>query len=212
MRLSNEPINMMQLIEQNKEKLDNEVYENVKERIEYLLELKKHKIANIDYSELSKLSFKTEDVNTVAEAIIEEYNAAIIEKENKLSTELSKITQLEVQKYLYYVDGIALCFFEEPAFKNDSVAWEQGTVIQEIYDKYKIYGKNEIALDKRNVKISSGLRYIIKKVIDGYGKYTGGELIDLTHEEMPWKSTSKNQLIDENSIKQYFKEVYLQNN
>lgn len=63
--------------------------------------------------------------------------------------------------------GIALYFFEKPAFKNDIFAWEYVPVIQEIYDKYKIYAKNEIILEQRNVK---------------------------------------------NSIKQYFKEVYLQNN
>lgn len=158
------------------------------------------------------MNFKTDAVNTVAEAIIEEYNASIDKKEAKLSTELSKITPLELQKYLYYVDGISLCFFEKPAFENDIIAWEYGPVIQEIYDKYRGYGKDEIILDKKSIKISSGLRYIIKRVINGYGKYTGGELIDLTHEETPWKSTRKNEIIDKDSIKQYFKEVYLQNN
>ena len=154
------------------------------------------------------MNFKTENVNTVAEALINEYNAHVESKEKKIGTELLKITPLELQKLLYYVDGISLSVYEIPAFSNNFLAWEYGPVVQEIYDKYKNYGKEEIILEKTNIKISRGLRAIIRKVIEGYGQFTGGQLIELTHEETPWKTTVKNDVINKEKIKNYFKKIY----
>ena len=62
--------------------------------------------------------------------------------------------------------------------------------------------------NKFNIKIRSGLNKIIDIVISSYGQIEAGNLIDLTHSEEPWKNTKRNQIIDFELIKNYFKEVY----
>ena len=57
-------------------------------------------------------------------------------------------------------------------------------------------------------ELSEGLNYIIDIVIEGYGKYNAGSLIDLTDEEEPWKNTEINMEITQESIKNYFERVY----
>ena len=209
MRLSNIPQNMENLIIKNKDKLDKKVLEKTLSIIRKLINLKNHKIANIDVHEIQKMKFETADINSVVEATIIEFNKKIEKKEKQLNAEISKITPLELQKYLYYINGISLALFNKPAFENKIVAWAHGPVVEEIYHKYKEYGKKEIDISKYNYKVSPGLKRIILEVIEGYCKYRGGELIDLTHDELPWRTTLKNEIIDNEKIKRYFEEVYV---
>ncbi|HEY8364522.1 MAG TPA: type II toxin-antitoxin system antitoxin SocA domain-containing protein, partial [Haloplasmataceae bacterium] len=57
-------------------------------------------------------------------------------------------------------------------------------------------------------KLSSGLEEIINIVISSYGKFTGSQLISLTHEEEPWLQTKRNTVIEMDLIKDYFERVY----
>ncbi|MBE5812087.1 MAG: DUF4065 domain-containing protein [Clostridiales bacterium] len=208
MRLSAMPKNMKELITKNKDKLSVELLNKTLNIIEKLIKNEEHKIAIINYNELKKLKYEISDVNTVADNIIVEFNKKIEEKEKQLKTEFSKITPLELQKHLYYVTGICMAVFNKPAFANNIVAWEHGPVVEEIYQKYKAHGKKEIQTPKVYGDVSEGIKRIIKEVVEGYSKYNGGQLIDLTHDEMPWETTKHNQVIDNEKIKQYFKEVY----
>ena len=158
-------------------------------------------------SSLLKYSAKTENINKVSDCIISEYNNIILIKEKKNEIEIPKITPLELQKYLYYVQGITLAVYGIPAFENDIKAWSYGPVVEEIYHKYKENKGKEIK-DYKEINISKGIKEIIKKVVSGYGKYTGYQLIDLTHEEEPWKTTNHDDVIDKNLIKTYFERVY----
>ena len=46
------------------------------------------------------------------------------------------------------------------------------------------------------------------KLLFNYLAIEAGNLIDLTHSEEPWNNTKRNQIIDFELIKNYFKEVY----
>lgn len=209
MRLSDMPKNMRELIIKNKDKLSVEVLNKTLNIIEKLIKNEKHKIANIKYNELQKLKYEIANVNDVADNIIVEFNKKMEEKEKYLKTEFSKITPLELQKHLYYVTGLCMAVFNKPAFANNIVAWEHGPVVEEIYQKYKAHGKKEIQTPKVYSDISEGLKRIIKDVVDGYSKYNGGQLIELTHDEIPWETTGHNEIIENEKIKQYFTEIYI---
>ena len=49
---------------------------------------------------------------------------------------------------------------------------------------------------------------IIDIVIKSYGEYGAISLMDLTHNEEPWKNAEKNCEITQESIKEYFDKVY----
>jgi uncharacterized phage-associated protein len=44
----------------------------------------------------------------------------------------------------------------------------------------------------------------IDQVLEDYGKYTGGQLSELTHREVPWRDTPKNEIISKSLIKDYY--------
>lgn len=122
-------------------------------------------------------------------------------------TVIPKITNLELQKLLYYIQGICLLVYNKAAFKERILAWDYGPIVYEVYSKYKKYKFNEIDIISER-KLSNGLEKIIEIVIDSYGKYTGGQLINFTHEEEPWQSTNKNCIIEPEIIKNYFDKIY----
>ena len=118
------------------------------------------------------------------------------------------ITPLKLQKLLYYVQGMSLFYFNKEAFSNKIMAWSYGPVVEEIYEQYKRNGKAEINLFVRDNDVSKGLNEIIDEVVKYYGKYSATWLVELTHDEDPWKDTEHNQEISKEKIKKYFEEVY----
>ena len=119
------------------------------------------------------------------------------------------ITNLKLQKLLYYAQGYYLAKKEENLFKEDFLAWDHGPIIRNIYDKYKDNGANGIRYDEDYDEIiDEDTITLLKKVYNKFGQYTAWKLREKTHQETPWKSTPKNSVIKKSLIRQYFKEHY----
>lgn len=115
------------------------------------------------------------------------------------------ITNLKLQKLLYYAQGFYLAKKNTPLFKEEFLAWEHGPVIRKIYDKYKTNGSKGIEYDEDFIaNIDEQTETILQYVYDEYGKYTAWKLRDMTHEETPWKTTPRNEVISKEKIKEYF--------
>lgn len=208
MRLSNDPNNMCSLLIQNKDRVSKDIYNRLLERIKELINMKKHRI--VDISELDKniLEFEEESAVDIANKIIEIYNNKIDAISKKYDIEPSYITNLKLQKLLYFVQAICLLVFDKGAFDEKIMSWSYGPVVDEVYQVYKNKCSKEIATINKSKKISNGLEEIIYRVIDGYGNMEATKLIDFTHEERPWKDTDINMEITKNKILDYYKEVY----
>ena len=208
MRLSNNPNNMYFLLLKNKNNITDSLYKSTLNKVQELMTLKRHELIDINAFDKKLLSFKEENAIDVAENIIKIYN----EKVDKLVKEYNivpeYITNLKLQKLLYYVQAISLQVFEKLAFKEKIMAWSYGPVVNEVYQKYKENHSNEIKIDGKVKKISSGLEKVINEVIDSYGSMEANKLIDFTHEEEPWKNTEINKEIKTDIIKEYFNKVY----
>lgn len=117
------------------------------------------------------------------------------------------ITNLKLQKLLYYAQGKFLAIKDEALFEDDFLAWEHGPVIRKIYDKYKTNGSNGIKYeDDFKIDINQETERILEEVYNEYGQFTAWKLRNLTHEEKPWKTTARNDIISKEKIKSYFKE------
>ena len=208
MRLSENPNNMYALINNNKKNIPDELYDIFIKRVSELMYYETHKIANIDDKIFYNMDFKTEDVNDVSNILIKKYNKQyeLINEKYNIETDDEFITPLKLQMLLYYIQGLSLHIYGKPAFENKIIAWNYGPVVEEVYKKYN--GKNPIVTPKQTKKISKGLECIIDIVINDYGKYSANSLINLTHDETPWKETKKNQEIMQDEIKRYFDKVY----
>ena len=61
------------------------------------------------------------------------------------------ITQLKLNKLLYYAQGVYLAKKGKPLFADPIEAWEYGPVVPSIYQKYKVCGSNPIAAEGKDV-------------------------------------------------------------
>lgn len=120
------------------------------------------------------------------------------------------ITNLKLQKLLYYAQGVFLAATDRPLFREDILAWQYGPVVEEVYQKFKVYGANGIVLDVYEIPdISKEDVMLLKQVYDVFGKYSAIGLMNMTHSERPWKETGINSVINQNLIKDYFKRHYV---
>ena len=116
------------------------------------------------------------------------------------------ITNLKLQKLLYYVQGFHLAIYDKPLFKENILAWEHGPVVKEVYDEFKGYRAGHIPQPD---KITSSLRKeeldLIKNIWNVYGQFSAWKLRDMTHNESPWENTAKNDVISHKELRSFFK-------
>lgn len=121
------------------------------------------------------------------------------------------ISNLKLQKLLYYAQGCFLAVNDRPLFADHIVAWQHGPVVESVYHEYKSNGANGILFedDFDFSAFASEENELLTEVYDVFGQYSAWKLRNMTHEETPWKSTSQNEIISPDIIKQYFKQEYL---
>lgn len=207
MKLSNDPDNMHYLLMQNKGNVDKKLFNRLLKRIEELQTLKKHLLINMNELDLS-LKFKEETSIVVAENIIKVYNKKVDKLVKEYDILPEYITNLKLQKLLYYVQAVSLKAYGRKAYPEKILAWSYGPIVNEVYQKYKKNHAEEITVKETVHSVSPGLMNIIENVIDTYGSFDANKLINFTHEEEPWKNTKVNNEIDIQLIKSYFDKVY----
>lgn len=122
------------------------------------------------------------------------------------------VTNLKLQKLLYYVQGWSLALDGKPAFSDRIEAWVHGPVQPGVYGTYKQYRWNPIVGDVAPVEIDADLKQTIESVIETYGGETGYQLELRTHQEAPWLAArgelapdqESNSIISTESMQQFF--------
>ena len=54
------------------------------------------------------------------------------------------LSNLKLQKLIYYAQGFYGAIFDKPLFDNGIYAWTHGPVVPELYQEYKQHGSNRI--------------------------------------------------------------------
>lgn len=121
------------------------------------------------------------------------------------------ISNLKLQKLLYYAQGSFLAVTDHPLFDDEIVAWQHGPVVERVYREYKNNGANGIPFDEDFdfSKFSKEENDLLEEVYDTFGQYSAWKLRNMTHEERPWRETKQNSVISLQIIKDYFKQEYL---
>lgn len=120
------------------------------------------------------------------------------------------ISNLKLQKLLYYAQGCYVALRDNVLFDDPIVAWTHGPVVESVYQEYKSNKANGIKYDKSfGVKIDEDTEIILKEVYDAFGKFSAWGLRNMTHSEKPWKDTKQSDVISVEKIKDYFKENYI---
>ncbi|MDV3195494.1 MAG: DUF4065 domain-containing protein [Sweet potato little leaf phytoplasma] len=102
----------------------------------------------------------------------------------------SGITQL--QKLLYYAQVESLIQYHKPLFEEEIQAWDLGPVIPTVYFEFARYmaEKKDLFEEKctKNPFPCETIK-ILNLVLEKYGSKTPQQLIEQTHQEIPWKTT-----------------------
>lgn len=121
------------------------------------------------------------------------------------------VTNLKLQKLLYFVQGVHLIMHDKEAFPDEIIAWKYGPVVKDVYYEYAICGANHIIPMDKNEKIvlSIRLKKAVNFVLDDLLKYSDVALVKETKKEgSPWSQVSLNEEIDTKDIFEYFLKNY----
>ena len=119
------------------------------------------------------------------------------------------MTNMKLQKMLYYQQGFHLAYFGTPLFEEDIEAWMYGPVVPAVYEAYKAFGHQGIE-PNRDQAFSFDNKTeatLFGEVCRVYGAYSAVGLMNMTHEESPWKTTTigEGSVISKGKMRSYFK-------
>lgn len=120
-----------------------------------------------------------------------------------------RLTNLKLQKLLYYQQGYHLAVFGTPLFNEDIEAWMYGPVVPCVYDEFSKSGSNALPITTSNViRLNEEEEVLFNQVYQAYRDFSAIGLMNRTHNEQPWQQAlphDRGTIISHESMKSYFK-------
>lgn len=117
------------------------------------------------------------------------------------------MSNLKLQKMLYYEQGFHLAAFNTPLFDEEIEAWMYGPVVPYIYELYAKYEAGGISPpEKVDLTLTEDETTLFNNVFAVYNQFSATKLVDMTHSEPPWSNVSpgKGNIISKESMKIFF--------
>ena len=119
------------------------------------------------------------------------------------------LSNLKLQKLLYYSQAFFYAKYETPLFSEKIEAWHYGPVVPEIYRKYKQCGSGSISVKDISNKFNftNEQKEMIDEVFEYFGQFSASKLVTITHAEPPWlnASSSDKKEITLTAMRNYYK-------
>lgn len=107
------------------------------------------------------------------------------------------ISNLKLQKLLYYSQGWYLGIHNERLFDGEFQAWVHGPVEVSQYHRFKKNEWREISDNIEKPEFTKDIESYLQTIYEVYGKYYPYELERMTHSEKPWINARKDCQSDE---------------
>lgn len=117
------------------------------------------------------------------------------------------LSNLKLQKILYFVQAYFIKFLGHPCFEEDIQAWDFGPVVPEAYHAYKHFGGGEIIGDGETEKLTIEDGNLVRIIVDALSKFSATQLVSITHKQDPWLKNyvpRANKPISNEDLKEYF--------
>ncbi|TQS42908.1 DUF4065 domain-containing protein [Cryptosporangium phraense] len=123
------------------------------------------------------------------------------------------LTNLKLQKLLYYAQGHYLGEHGKPLFSDEIQAWAHGPVVPNEYHRLKHFGAGPIDTERAVAESFDWDDYRdveqhLIKVWNTYAKYAAWALRQRTHSERPWKEAFDrgewNMVISQDALREFF--------
>ena len=130
-----------------------------------------------------------------------------------LNDSCDDLTNMKLNKLLYYAQGFCLKQNNENMFDDEIEAWQHGPVVPSVYHEYKAFRDDPIHVwDESKIKdIDDKKKGVLFNVARKYSRFTANALRNMTHDPKGlwarfYKPGEKNIVIPQREIKQYFAE------
>ena len=132
---------------------------------------------------------------------------------------LYEVTNLSLQKLLYYVKALGYVLYKKDVLREECEASVHGPVFVKIYDKYKDFGrepiKNEYQIIDYDELLTKDEKELCDYVLENFAIYNGFVLREFTHKEDPWIEAREGlgeterctNIILDSCIEEYFNKV-----
>lgn len=119
------------------------------------------------------------------------------------------ITNLKLQKLLYFVQGEYGGINDKQLILDDFYAWQLGPVIPSVYAEYSIFSSATLPRQKQTARFTSSDVDLINAILQKYAHLSTWYLVELSHQQDPWKYCHQifgdKALIPYKSIVDYFR-------
>ena len=135
------------------------------------------------------------------------YLVGLYKKDNKI------VTQLHIQKLMFLFEAYYMNVTDKPyLYQCEFKAWNFGPVATKLYNKFKVYGRNNIILTEKQIEegnsIPEEIKEFLQKLYDAFKDYTAMQLVNFTHAEgSPWKEAWEEEeysVISKEKMKEWF--------
>lgn len=133
------------------------------------------------------------------------YSRPIVKYVIKQSSQYGTVTPMKLQKLLYYLKAWGLVAgYETVPLSFEK--WDYGPVNRSLYNKYRSYGSNAITVHQapRPSEWSAQVNDTVDMILASYAPLSAFTLSALTHQEIPWRETSRNEIISEERMQSYY--------
>lgn len=121
-----------------------------------------------------------------------------------------RITNLQLQKILYFVQAEFLYKYNYECFKEKIEAWNFGPVVPIIYHRYKMFASMSLYSKKEPVNIRKMDESLINNIVEYLLNYSPTQLMCFTKHQIPWiKSYNvyEGYTIQSSLIKEYYNSI-----
>ena len=116
------------------------------------------------------------------------------------------LSNMKLQKLLYYCQGFYYAKNEELLFEDKIYAWQYGPVVPDVYHNFKQHLSKGIP--KENIPSKFNLLdkeiEMIDEVYNYFNQFSAIKLMNMTHSESPWQNTPISYEITLDKLKEHF--------
>lgn len=152
-----------------------------------------------------------ENLKGLCKEIIKFYNEEQ-KNENILEEDIEKISNLRIQKLLFFIYGFYWKEKKQEIIPITFEAWEHWPVIKELYsfiinnlDKSNMKRNNEIDFNWfKDAKTPKYDKNLLNKILKYLSQFSTIRLVNASHKTEPWLFTENSNVINNEEIKKWF--------
>lgn len=105
----------------------------------------------------------------------------------------AEMTNMKLQKLLYYAQSLHLALYSQPLFVEEIQAWRYGPVCPPAYRFYSDFEAQQLPIPQKESlsHLPPEQQEVLEEVWGYFGGYHAYRLSEMTHGEFPWKKARR---------------------